>query len=420
MKKIVISGPILSRSGYGEMCRFAFRSLRNNKDIDLFLLPTNWGSTGNLFEDNEERKEIDSLVMKTNQILQQTNNQPGFDVAIQVTIPNEWKKLAPYNIGYTAGIETNWISPEWLQPSLAMDKIIVISEHAKSGFVNTVLRDPTGNGGRGQDYKVTTPVEVCHFPVKDFELKPLDLELKYDFNFLAVCQWGPRKNLEQTIINFVEEFKDESVGLVLKVNTTNDSLLDRSHTKDRLENLLKQMPKDRKCSVHLLHGHMSEEEMYALYRHPKIKAVVSTTHGEGFGFPLFEAACAELPVIATDWSGHLDFLTMKDEDGVEKKMFAKVDFELKPLQPEHIWKGILEQGTMWAYPVPSSFKNKMREVYKDYTRFKSWSKKLNKWVREEFESQKINNKFSKLVVAQFDVESWLKDMNVEENVFEHD
>lgn len=387
-KKIVISGPILSRSGYGEMARFALRSLKTQQELfDIYILPTNWGNTGNLFEPTEEKKEIDSLIMKTQQLLQVTSNQPNFDISIQVTIPNEWKKMAAVNIGYTAGIETNSISPAWLQPSMQMDKIVVISEHAKAGFVNTIFGDDKGN-----KYKVSTPVEVCHFPVRDSEDAKLDLQLKHDFNFLSVCQWGPRKNLEQTIIGFLEEFKNEEVGLVLKVNTANDSNMDKEFTENRLKQLLSKY-EDRKCSVYMLHGHMSENEIQSLYKHPKIKAVVSTTHGEGFGFPLFEAAYNELPVIATDWSGHLDFLTMKDEDGAEKKMFAKIDYELKPIAQEHVWNGVLDAGAQWAYPSMSACRSRMREVFKDYGRFKSWAKKLNKWVREEFTKEKTYDKF---------------------------
>lgn len=403
MKKIVISGPSLSRSGYGEMCRFALRSLKRHEDkFDIYVLLTNWGNTGNLFHDTEEVRWINSLAAKTQQLLQQTNNQPNFDISIQVTIPNEWKKMAAVNIGYTAGIETNFISPAWLQPSQQMDKIIVISEHAKSGFINTVFGDAGGN-----QFRVTTPVEVCHFPVKNVGQANLNLDLKHDFNFLSVCQWGPRKNVEQTIVNFVQEFANEEVGLVLKVNTANDSIMDKELTESKLKQVLAMLPSDRKCSVHLIHGHMSEEEMSALYNHPKIKAVVSSTHGEGFGFPLFEAAYSELPVIATDWSGHLDFLTMKDEQGKDKKMFAKVDYELKPIDQAHVWQGVLEAGTSWAYPNAGSLKSRMREVYKDYGRFKSWSKKLNVWVRSEFTEEKVYDKFVSIINKNSSIEELL-------------
>lgn len=393
-KKIVISGPALSCSGYGEMCRFALKSLESHQEVfDIYLLLTNWGNTGHIL-DKEESEKIFSLGKKTQLYIQQSNNQPQFDISIQVTIPNEWKKIAPVNIGYTAGIETNFISPAWLQPSQQMDKIIVISEHAKSGFVNTIFGDQ-----KGTQYKVSTPVEVCHFPVKNTKNVELDIDFKHDFNFLAVCQWGARKNLEQTIVSFLEEFNNEEVGLVLKVNIVNNSNMDRFSVEENLNNIIKNYP-NKKCSVTLLHGEMKTEEINALYRHPKIKAIVSTTHGEGFGFPLFEAAYNELPVIATNWSGHLDFLTVLDEDGAEKKLFAKVDFELKPIAKEHVWPGVLEEGTSWAYPLTNSFKLKMREVYKDYGRFKSWAKKLNVWVRDNFTEDKIYNKFIEFITGE--------------------
>lgn len=385
MKKIVISGPILSRSGYGVMAQFAYRSLKDRPDVDLYLLPTSWGNTGWLHEDNEERRHIDSLVTKTQMLLQQTNNQPNFDVSIQISIPNEWKKMAPVNIGYTAGIETNMISPAWLQPCQQMDKIIVISEHAKAGFINTVFGNP-----QGQQFKVTTPVEVVHLPYRNADKKALEQHLKHDFNFLAVCQWGPRKNLEQAITGFLEEFRNEEVGLVLKINTANDSTMDRSTTDKRLTAMLANYP-DRKCSVTLLHGHLSDGEMEWLYTHPKIKAIVSTTHGEGFGLPLLEAAANELPVLATDWSGHTDFLYMPDGDD-KKRMFGKIDYDLKPIEAAHVWKGVLEEGTQWAFPKMVSYKEKLRDCYKDYGRYKSQAKKLAPWVKGNFNQEKLFNK----------------------------
>lgn len=408
-KKILISGPILSRSGYGEMARFAYSSLKNREDVELFVNSINWGATGNILP-SEESEEIQTNIKKTQIYLAENSNNLDFDISIQITIPNEWKKIAKYNVGYTAGIETNLVSPSWYHPSQQMDKIIVISQHSKDSFINAIFGDQQGN-----QYKITTPVEVCHFPVRGGKNTTLDLELKNDFNFLAMCQWGPRKNLEQTIVNFIEEFKEEDVGLVLKVNIVTDSLLDKEVVENKLNELLSKFP-DRKCTISLVFGNMSEGELAGLYLHPKIKAIVSTSHGEGFGFPLFEAACNELPVIATDWSGHLDFLTLKDEDGVEKKMFAKINYELKPIEKQDAWPGVLEEGSSWAYPTDTSVRSKMREVYKDYPRFKSWAKKLNAWLNQEFSEDKVSNKFYNLVYEKstFDVENWLQEMKIED------
>ena len=50
--------------------------------------------------------------------------------------------------------------------------------------------------------------------------------------------------------------------------------------------------------------------MNELYNHPKVKAMVSLTKGEGFGRPLLEFTMTGKPVIASNWSGHKDFLPM--------------------------------------------------------------------------------------------------------------
>ena len=55
-------------------------------------------------------------------------------------------------------------------------------------------------------------------------------------------------------------------------------------------------------------ANLTNAEMAQLYNHPKIKAMVTLTNGEGFCRPLLEAAACGLPVMATNWSGQLDFL----------------------------------------------------------------------------------------------------------------
>ena len=135
MKKVIIKGPALSQSGYGEQTRFILRSLRSQPEhFDIYLINITWGSTGWLSDDSEERQWIDFLLAKT---IQYTSQGGQLDISIQVTIPQEWERLAPYNIGATAGTETTKISPLWLEKSMMMDKIIVISQHAKYGFANT-------------------------------------------------------------------------------------------------------------------------------------------------------------------------------------------------------------------------------------------------------------------------------------------
>ena len=397
-KKIVVRAPLLTRSGYGEHGRFVARSLRTREDMfDIYIIPVNWGQTGWVAEDSDERKWIDACIRKSALYIQQGGQ---FDISIQVTIPNEWDRMAPINIGVTAGIETTKVAPVWLEKANMMDKVITISEHSKWGFENTSYQGQNAQTGQPMTLSCAVPVEVVHYPVKIYEELPdLELELAYDFNYLAVAQHGPRKNLENTIKWFVEENIDQKVGLIVKTSIKNGSIVDRIHMENLLSSLLEKYP-ERKCKVYLLHGDMSDAEMHSLYVHPKVKAIVSLTHGEGFGLPLFEAAYSGMPVIAPGWSGQCDFLyaPLKSKKGKGKPKdkhpyFAEVDYNIAPVSDEAAWEGVVLKESMWCYPEEGSYKMKLRNVRKNYSKWKKKAVVLQSWILKNFEEQSVMGRF---------------------------
>ncbi len=407
-KKILVTGPVLTTSGYGEQARFALRALRSREDLfDIYITPTSWGHCGWIHNDNEERVWLDSLITKTVNYIQATNKNPQYDMSLQITIPNEWKKLAPINIGYTAGIETNKISPHWIQPSNQMDKIIVVSNFAKKGFENGVYTAQDQNGNQVPNFKVTTAIEVVNYSARKDEALQIDLPLTTDFNFLTIAQSGPRKNLANTIKWFIEEFKNDSnVGLICKTHTAGSSQIDRENTINAVTNILNSY-KDKKCKVYVLHGDMSEAEMAGLYTHSKVKALVSLSHGEGFGLPIFEAAGYGLPVITTEWSGPTDFMYCENKEGKIKPHFARVNYSMQPVQQEAVWNGVIEKDMMWTFPNELSAKEQMREVYKNHDRFRGQAKRLATHVEKQFATDKIYEQFVTTVygkkVEKFDI-----------------
>ena len=210
-KKVLIKGPILTSSGYGEHARMVYRALKSEPELfDIHILPLSWGQTSWQWEDNQERRDIDELINKTQAYLQQRGQ---FDIAVLVTIPNEWERIAPLTIGVNAGIESSKVSSEWLlKANEVVDKVIVPSEFSLRIFKDTSYKGKD-QFGRDITLKLDKPIESVGYPVKTFDSLPeLDLKLDYDFNFLAVAQAGPRKNINNTIQYFYKTFKDKKIG----------------------------------------------------------------------------------------------------------------------------------------------------------------------------------------------------------------
>ena len=371
--KLLFKGPLLTRSGYGEQSRFAIRALQSRPDLfDLFIQPLEWGRTSWINENSEEKKWIDQTIEKTIAFI---HHGGTFDASFQVTIPNEWEGLAPINIGFTAGIETTQVAHQWIQKGNMMDKIIVVSNHAKQVYAETRYSATNENKQVIGQLNLQTPIVAVNYPTKTFDTLPdVDLELSYDFNFLAVAQFGPRKNIGNMLKWFIEEFRNEEVGLVLKTNLAKNCLMDREKIFYDIRNRLRAYA-DRKCKIYLLHGDMNDDEMHALYRHPKISALLSVAHGEGFGLPLFEAAYSELPTVAPGWSGQLDFLI---NNNTKEECFYNIAYDLHQIPEAVVWDGVIVKESAWAVPREQSAKQQMRACYADLT---------------AADSDKIKNKF---------------------------
>ena len=114
-----------------------------------------------------------------------------------------------------------------------------------------------------------------------------------------------------TIKVFLEAFKNRPnpPALILKISAATFSVLDRDEMLQRITGVKNSIQDATSLpNVYLLHGQLSDVEMNELYNHPKVKAMVTLTKGEGFGRPLLEFTMSGKPVIASGWSGHIDFL----------------------------------------------------------------------------------------------------------------
>ena len=372
-KKVLIRAPLLTVSGYGVHSRQIFKWLLSREDFDITTHVVNWGTTSWMINPDLES----GLIGK---VMEKSNPGPGsFDLSFQVQLPDEWDdSLANFNVGITAGVETDLCNPDWINCINKMDLVIVPSEHVKQTFERT--GDITTN--------VIVVHESFHEEIENVKEDKLDLKIDTTFNFLLVGQFtadnaaSDRKNIFNTLKWICEVFKDDpDVGLIIKTNHGKNTKIDKAITKKLIKDSLAQVRHGKYPKVHLLHGHMTGEEISSLYVDTAVKAFVSLTRGEGFGLPLLEAAASGLPVIATDWSGHLDFL--------QKKKFIPVHYKLVDIPKSKIDKRIFVEGAKWAEPIENDFKKKIKKFRNNHEIPGEWAKSLMVSVRQNFSHQKI-------------------------------
>ena len=383
MKQLVIvSCPIDTYSGYGARSRDIVTALIKSDKYEVKILPQRWGATpfGFLQPSNPDHKAIIECIWNQPQLPRQP------DVWIQITVPNEFQAIGKFNIGITAGIETTLCAPQWIDGINRMNLTLVSSEHAKKVFENSSFEEKNNQTGQViRKVAVEKPVEVLFEGVNTDIYKKLDNVtgevndtlnelVKEEFNYLFVGHWlqgeigQDRKDVGMLIKTFLETFKNKKSrpGLILKVSAGNYSIMDRDSILFKIRQIEESMEGDLP-SIYLLHGELSDEEMNELYNHPKVKANISFTKGEGYGRPLLEASVTGKPVIASNYSGHLDFL--------DPEMSILLPGQITQLHPSAVVQDMLIPESGWFTVDYKKAADTLENVYKNYKKYVDGAKK---------------------------------------------
>ena len=377
--RVVVRAPLLSVSGYGQHSRQVFEAVKKIPSADVFTQIVQWGNTS-WFIDAEAEDGLIGDIMKRS-----SDEQSGFDISFQIQLPDEWSPtLAKINVGITAAVETDVCNPVWVEKCNGMSAIIV-----PSLFTKGVLE---------KKGKINVPVYVVpewYIPEIESSNINLDLPVRTSFNFLIVSQLTAidssvdRKNITDTIGWICDTFKDDKdVGIILKTNSGRGTSIDKSFTKGSIQSILNQIRATSKVPVYLVHGNMTNDEISGLYRHKSVKALVSLTRGEGYGLPLLEAAASGLPVIATDWSAHTEFLNLGK--------WTKIDSTLTGIPDSRVDGRIFVKGSRWAQPSDASFRKKIRKFRDSSEVPKQWATDLKEKCRTNFSRSAILEKYEKV------------------------
>ncbi len=133
---------------------------------------------------------------------------------------------------------------------------------------------------------------------------------------------------------------------------------------------------------------MEETDMSNLYHHPKVKAMISFAKGEGYGRPMAEFTLTGKPLIASGWSGQIDFLPAEHAVLLEGSLTA-VD--------ESAADQFIMKEAQWFTVNYSSAANKMYDVYKKYDTYLSKSQGLKENTLKNFTLEKMHDRFTEIM-----------------------
>lgn len=390
---LLFRGPVKTRSGYGAHSRDLLQALYEMDIFEIKIDSCMWGVTPMtaLEKDNQFHMWIESNIVRS------LNTTP--DIYVQVTVPNEFERKGKFNIGITAGIETTVAPKDWIDGCNRMDLIITTSKFSRDVLLSTVYNENENNTGKlVRQYKIEKPVEVLFEGVDvsifNNEFKGIDIDIKEDFAYLFVGHWlkgslgQDRKDVGMMIKCFMEAFKDEEdkPALILKTSSATFSVKERENMRRKIEDITKGY--ENPPSVYLLFGELTNQEMNELYNHPKVKSMVSITKGEGFGRPLLEFSMTGKPIIASNWSGHKDFLPM------DKAIM--IGGTLTDVHESTVDNFILK-NSKWFTANYNEFAEVLKLVKKDYPEFKDKSELLREENKEKFSLNNMKEVFSNLL-----------------------
>jgi glycosyltransferase involved in cell wall biosynthesis len=385
----IISCPIDTYSGYGARSRDLVKAIIETNQYDVRILSQRWGNTPwSFLDENPKWSFLKKHVLQSNQLPKQP------EVWMQITVPNEFQAVGKYNIGVTAGIETTIAHHSWVEGINRMNLVLTSSNFSKKTLIESKYDAKDAQGNTTGTLQVTTPIEVL-FEGADTEVyKPgvkcnLDFNFQEEFAFLFVGHWmqgdfgEDRKNVGLLVKAFLETFKNKKKkpALVLKVSSAGCSYMDRDIQVRRIQDIRDTCKTKDLPNIYLLHGEFSDEEMNQIYNHPKINAMVSLTKGEGYGRPLLEFSLTKKPVIASDWSGHTDFLS--------KEFSTLLKGELKNVHPSAVVENMILGESLWFTPDHGAIGHYLKDVYENYSKYQNNANRQAYRSKAEFSYSKM-------------------------------
>ena len=412
---LIVSAPASSRSCYGDRSRDLIRSLIKMNKYSVSIIDQRYNNAPMDSLPEDFMPLIHTGYAGNNTLGGKTLAQQP-DIFMAIGTPDTFQKIGKYNIGVTAGPETDRAPSAWMEGLNRMDLVIVPSEHSKKVFQTTHYQTKDNKTHKiVGELKLNTKLEVLfegldltifNPSTKNCEKVCSVLDSIPEKNcYLVSGHWGPgdfshdHRDIGGSIRTFLESFKNKAAknqpALVVKVSKGSYSLLDREDMLDRIRQIRSSIETTGQVpNVYLLHGDLTVDELNALYHHNKIKAMISFSKGGAFGRSLLEFGITGKPILVGGWTGHLDFLS---EHGL---LLVGQQTEVHPSSQ-------MPEGANWYYVDYGYAAGLIKDVNSDYKKHLVKSRKQKQYLKNNFTLDKMTELFTKQLednVPSFEIE----------------
>jgi len=184
---------------------------------------------------------------------------------------------------------------------------------------------------------------------------------------------------------FFETFKNKAKkpALILKTSGGVSSYMDKAELLKKIAAIKDTVVANSLPNIYLIHGEFTDEEMNEIYNHPKVKAMVSLTKGEGFGRPLLEFSLVKKPIMTTNWSAHTEFLS--------KEFTTLMNGELKNLHPSVLNDWFVKEA-QWFNVSPMEINHYFKDIFENYKKYQNNANRQAYKSKNEFSWEKMFEK----------------------------
>lgn len=232
-------------------------------------------------------------------------------------------------------------------------------------------------------FRIPHPVHSLGTPC--FDRTAFDRELGLPpgcFVVLSVGTWQERKNLSAVVEAFLRAFpRDTNAHLVIKTSFSFvSSALANMQVAAAIRRAAPPDLDEAAGRIHIYANPWPISCMASLYA--RADCYLSLHRGEGWCYPLFDAACLGIPVIATEGSGPMDYLDPRVHGIVRAELIHPPERYIGP-------RFFFNSDMQWYDPDIAHAASLLREVHEDYDAAHRQAQQASAALRENFAAEKI-------------------------------